>query len=831
MRLFLKILFISAMFAGSLISCMDNIIEDVNIFPAEFIGFTTTTTRASSANLSVIQKDKTGFRVFATGGKTPVKWYSDGENGIDGFNHHRYSDGKWGFDRPVKWSKVSADYPKTFYAYYPASSVGFQAFNETFSPDVSLTALYTVQPEGSQEDLLVAKTTAVTRPASGTVGLVFHHILSKINFGIISGAGSVPYIQSLQVVNAKTQRGFDFVSGDWYTPAAGSLASYLYYGKPPAGGGAIAVFMPTYLDGSTANPFYKGAHNNNLMLMPQTSNSWKPQSGLKPNEESGGYVCLIYRMNTDTCIVGMDHATQHPDWTAKGAGYSGPLFVKAGFPLPTDAAGNFTWQKGYGYLYNIVLGTYDSSNGYILDENYYDENGDRTDLPLLEIREEYKLPGDPLNDGNIHFILNVVEWDKEHEEEVGNKDPDRALFELGGVASGATAMITYTNNSSRTTTVNNYKKILAEPSDSYLTIESLSISGGAPILIGRKGNETVSLKFNNGNLVHRDAALDGMIPIGTYSELQLINTAAGALEGHYKQEADIQLMDKPWTPIGKNSNNSFTGIYDGNGHAITGLSINNTSLDNAGLFGYVGAANVSSGVFNLGVSGSVTGRQYVGGIVGYLYSSTIANCFAAVDVTGAGTTTNAGTSVGGIAGQIYYGSHLNNSYSTGNVTGIQNVGGIVGLLNSNAGTNISVVENCYATGAISGNYLVAGVVGQINQNGLVRNCVALNKYVKGNPSATSQYPVGRVFVRTVGTNNSSNNHAWSAMGLNGGAPFQLGAEESLNGYDGISIPTATLKSTAFWTISAGWDTAVWTIKDGKLPGLFNKSVEFPGHIL
>ena len=423
MKRFIKAFLLLAALAGIPTGCMDNMIEVENITQTELIGFTTTTTRASSVDLTAMKDDPTGFRVFATGGNAPDRWYKDDEGTpIDGSNHHRWNNGKWGFNMPVKWSKSGDDYPMKFYAYFPASSVGFEQFTEIISPNTSLTAFYTVQAVNKQEDLMAARITTSVRPASGTVGLVFHHILSKINFGIIAGTGSLPMIQSLEVVNAKDKRGFSFVEGSWFTQPVG-LASYRYYPKAPSGGGAIPVFIPDDCDGSAANPFYKGAHGNHLMLMPQVEKSWKPTSSVQPLDLSGGYVCLIYRMNLNDvetpCLVGMDDATKHPDHATKGAGYTGPLFVKAGFPLPADGSGNFTWEKGYSYLYNIVLGTYDSSNGYIIDENYYDENGNRTNLPLLEIRDEIKLPGDKLNDGNIHFILNVNEWDKDDESEVG----------------------------------------------------------------------------------------------------------------------------------------------------------------------------------------------------------------------------------------------------------------------------------------------------------------------------------------------------------------------------------------------------------------------------
>jgi hypothetical protein len=161
-----------------------------------------------------------------------------------------------------------------------------------------------------------------------------------------------------------------------------------------------------------------------LMLMPQTSPSWAPVSGSAPTNSSGGYICLIYRMATGVGLppnsgiganreVGFPDATQHPDNLGGVAGVSGPLFVKAGFPLPTESSvsPNFAWAKGWGYWYQIGLGTAGSCNGYIVDEYYYDQYGNRTALKLIEILQEGKKLGEKLQDGEIHVTLNVAQWD------------------------------------------------------------------------------------------------------------------------------------------------------------------------------------------------------------------------------------------------------------------------------------------------------------------------------------------------------------------------------------------------------------------------------------
>lgn len=80
-----------------------------------------------------------------------------------------------------------------------------------------------------------------------------------------------------------------------------------------------------------------------------------------------------------------------------------------------------------------------------------------------------------------------------------------------------------------------------------------------------------------------------------------------------KLTADIDLGDKEWTPIGNTSDMKFAGTFDGQGHTISGLYINNSS-QYQGLFGYIDSSAI---VQNLIVTGSVTtSSTHAGGIVG-----------------------------------------------------------------------------------------------------------------------------------------------------------------------------------------------------------------------
>ncbi len=108
---------------------------------------------------------------------------------------------------------------------------------------------------------------------------------------------------------------------------------------------------------------------------------------------------------------------------------------------------------------------------------------------------------------------------------------------------------------------------------------------------------------------------------------------------------------------------------------------------------------------------SVSGKNYVGGVVGYNNGGSVTNSYN----TGAGTVTGTGDYVGGVVG--YNRGIVENCYNTGTVSGLDSVGGVAGL-------NHGSVKNCYNTGSVSGGAGVGGVVGY-NDGDSVTNCYFL----------------------------------------------------------------------------------------------------------
>ena len=191
--------------------------------------------------------------------------------------------------------------------------------------------------------------------------------------------------------------------------------------------------------------------------------------------------------------------------------------------------------------------------------------------------------------------------------------------------------------------------------------EDGAISGGTfdGVVVNRRGTINNGI-FNDVVLNYSDGEIQGTFQAG-------IITGKGTAEDPYRISnaaqlkwfrntvnsencsicaaltADIDLENDPWTPIGTDFQNSYTGTFDGKGHTVKNLFINSGSLQYAGLFGYTKAAALR----DLTVSGSVTSTaedNSVGGIVGMVYGGVIENCGNLCKVIGKHT--------GGIAGRI-----------------------------------------------------------------------------------------------------------------------------------------------------------------------------------
>lgn len=152
-------------------------------------------------------------------------------------------------------------------------------------------------------------------------------------------------------------------------------------------------------------------------------------------------------------------------------------------------------------------------------------------------------------------------------------------------------------------------------------------------------------------------------------------------------------------PIGSSAS-PFTGTFDGKGHKITGLYINRPTTNGVGLFGYTGPYTTMI-IKDIGLENvNITGQNNVGGIIGIINSGTISNSYTTGNIVANGI--NSGGLTGGTNNSNYSFS-MNNSFSRANVRGTTNVGGAIGY---SRGT----ITNIYSTGLISGTSAIGGLV-------------------------------------------------------------------------------------------------------------------------
>lgn len=262
---------------------------------------------------------------------------------------------------------------------------------------------------------------------------------------------------------------------------------------------------------------------------------------------------------------------------------------------------------------------------------------------------------------------------------------------------------------------------------------------------------------------------------------------------YYELQNNIDLTGISWQALGDrypSGSYAFCGVFDGNHHTVSNLTINDSERGYLGMFCLnegriydLNLANVSvSGSYITGglvgqnhglisgctISGSVSGGNFIGGLVGINYNSSNANitgCSSSVVVVASG---NQGG--GCLVGQNN--SKINHCSATGNVRGSDYLGGLVGR----TGTS-SKIGTSFASGTVSGGNNLGGLVAE--NYGTVTDCYATG------PVTGTGASVGGL----VGTNLNSIDHCYASGNAVGG--WYIGGLVGSN-YSSITDVTATV---------------------------------------
>lgn len=217
----------------------------------------------------------------------------------------------------------------------------------------------------------------------------------------------------------------------------------------------------------------------------------------------------------------------------------------------------------------------------------------------------------------------------------------------------------------------------------------------------------------NGTTVEPGKDASGVYQIGTAEELawlaaEINNSSNNSQSYSAVLTADIDLGYRPWTPIGCyvdwQNNHPYRGVFDGQGHTVSGLYVTALSNGYAGLFGYTSG---STTIKNLTVEGEIrledvsTTAKHIGGIVGEA-NAKLERCVSRVRISAAGFGTRDTCAVGGIAGKLS--GAMTDCRFEGSIDitckrgGAYISGGVGGLAGNGAG---GALTRCVNTGAVT----------------------------------------------------------------------------------------------------------------------------------
>lgn len=301
-------------------------------------------------------------------------------------------------------------------------------------------------------------------------------------------------------------------------------------------------------------------------------------------------------------------------------------------------------------------------------------------------------------------------------------------------------------------------------------IEFENSEGSTSVSVKQKKSDNP--KFEAGNGTETDPYI-----IATAAQLDEVRNFPSAC---FELSKDIDLSSylnsnsSGWTPI-----KDFTGKFDGKKHTIKGLWISLSSISNVGLF-----ANIQ---------GSSDNKM-----------ASVSNLF--VNISKKGIT--GGSCVGGICGNLSYGN-IENCMVTGDISGYQYVGGIVGDDNGR-----SSVSQCASSGniiAIDGN--VGGIAGNNSQSCYINNCYSIaNVKAEGSYYYTA-YGIGYSAEQCyfAGTISGTDVNQEYPIGVSKNSCYYDSEKTKISGKPG-ALTTKQMKQQASFQ---GWDfDNIWTIQEG-----------------
>ncbi len=290
----------------------------------------------------------------------------------------------------------------------------------------------------------------------------------------------------------------------------------------------------------------------------------------------------------------------------------------------------------------------------------------------------------------------------------------------------------------------------------------------------------------------------GPITISTPAELNAVTQFPSM---SFKLTADLDMTGVAFSGL-CSSSTPFTGVFDGNGHVIKGLSYNNTATNTLALINATNGATIK----NLGIEkANIIGRNDIAAIVGTMSGGTMEACYVGNSYI------EGNDHVASLAGKIYGGAVIHDCYSNATIfSRSSQAGGLGGvILDAN-----SKVSKCYFSGKVTiptSSTRPGGIVALIdNNNGItIEYCVNLASSIIGGSNCRI-IQNGSQSTYTLTSNYSISS---TIMNPNGSVMSPTDSNVATNKLHGANLPSdADALSSTFYSTTQGWDfTNTWAM--------------------
>ena len=328
---------------------------------------------------------------------------------------------------------------------------------------------------------------------------------------------------------------------------------------------------------------------------------------------------------------------------------------------------------------------------------------------------------------------------------------------------------------------------------------TISVNGGLTVFTNpteTSGNQNYATQPSYTNT---SGSSTNYMLVSNVFDLQEVSTN---LAGNYALSTNIDASaTSGWNAgAGFNPIGTYTGKFNGQGFAISNLTINRAATNAVGLFSIETGTISNLGLINPSISGNATVGALAGSAAGVIMN----------DYTTGGSVTGHANNIGGLIGSSGNNLSIQDSYASTNVStsGVSGgaVGGFIGIFGTNSSGTYSI-SNIYATGSVSNtsstsNQTIGGLIGQICGGG----CPSFN--------VSNVYSTGSVSVST------SSVYEGALVGYNGGGTWTNGywdkTTSGLSNAAGNNFPL-TSGVTGYTTaqlqagLPSGFSTSIWAI--------------------